>query len=259
MSKCALITGASSGIGLELSKIFASEGYDLILVARNETKLNQLAAGLKQQHRRNIIVLAKDLSDPAAPEQIAETLQSQGVTIDVLVNNAGYGTHGEFVRSDPAEELRMIQVNLISLTHLTRLFLPGMVKRGHGRILNLGSTGSFAPTPGMAVYAATKAYVLSFSEALSEELKGSGVQVTALCPGVTLTGFQERAHVTNIRMLRGPAMSAREVAEAGYRSLMRGKTVVVPGFMNQLMAFFVRLTPRATVRQISRLMVQNES
>jgi short-subunit dehydrogenase len=183
-------------------------------------------------------------------------LQAQSVTIDVLINNAGFGTHGPFAENDWPEELSMVQLNVVALTHLTKLFLPGMIERGFGRILNVGSTGSFAPVPLMAAYGATKAYVLSFSEALGEELTGTGVTVTAPCPGVTRTGFQARANVENLRMVKGDSMSARQVAEIGYKALMRGQAVAVPGLMNQLTTLAIRITPRSLIRRVSKQMMK---
>jgi short-subunit dehydrogenase len=256
MDKTALITGASSGIGYELSKLFAADGTNLVLVARNEQRLNEIASDLAQTYGVRVTVLAKDLSDPASPGEIAAALQAQSIGVDVLVNNAGFGTYGPFAEIDWAEELRMLHVNVVSLTHLTKLFLPGMIERRSGRILNVGSTGSFAPGPLMATYCATKAYVLSLSEAISEEVRGTGVTVTALCPGVTRTGFQARAKVEHIQLTGGSMMSAREVAEMGYKALLRGQAVVVPGFLNRLMAFAVRLTPRSLTRRVSHGMMR---
>ena len=254
--KTALITGASGGIGYELGKLFAAGGYDLVLVARSEQKLNELAADFCEAHGVKATVLAKDLSDPAAPDEIFSALQAQSITVDVLVNNAGYGTYGPFAEIEPAQELNMLQLNIVALTHLTKLFLPGMIERGFGRILNVGSTGSFAPCPTMAAYCATKAYVLSLSEALSEEVRGTGVSVTALCPGVTYTGFQARANVEHARMVKSGGMSAEQVAEIGYRALMRGKSVVVPGIQNRLMAILSRITPHALVVRFSRSLME---
>lgn len=248
--RTALISGASGGIGYELSKLFAADGYNLVLVARSEQKLEEIAANLSKTYGVNAVALAKDLSDPASPDEVFAALETQSTTIDVLVNNAGFGVHGPFAETDLAEELSMLQLNAVSLTHLTKLFLPGMIERGWGRILNVGSTGSFQPGPLMAVYCASKAYVLNFSEAIGEELKGTGVSVTALCPGVTRTGFQTRAHTESTLLVRSGSMSAKEVAEIGYKALMRGKRVVVPGLMNWLVAFSVRFTPRSLVAHL---------
>ncbi len=253
--RTALISGASGGIGYELSKLLAADGYDLVLVARSEQKLEQIAASLSSTYGVNAIAIGKDLSDPASPDEIFATLEAQSTSVDVLVNNAGFGVHGPFAETALAEELNMLQLNVVSLTRLTKLFLPGMIERGWGRILNVGSTASFQPGPLMAVYCASKAYVLNFSEAIAEELRGTGVSVTALCPGVTRTGFQSRAHVENIPLVKSGSMSAEQVAKIGYKALMRGKRVVVPGLMNWLIAFSVRFTPRSLVTRLGyRLM-----
>jgi short-subunit dehydrogenase len=253
--RTALITGASGGIGYELSKLFATEGYDLVLVARSEQKLDQLAEELHSAHAIDALVLPKDLSNPVAPQEIYDTSQSRSLTIDVLVNNAGFSNYGPFLETDLAGELDMLQVNLVALTHLTKLFLPGMVERGQGRILNIGSTASFQPTPLVAVYGASKSYVLHFTEAIAEELAGTGVTVTALCPGATRTGFQARAGVGQARLANSGLMSAEQVARIGYRALMRGRRVVVPGLYNSLMAFLVRFTPRPVVTRASYRMM----
>ncbi|MBN1427268.1 MAG: SDR family oxidoreductase [Anaerolineae bacterium] len=252
----ALITGASGGIGYELSKLFAADGYNLILVARSTDKLDKLAAELTQAHGINVVVLSKDLSDPKAPTDIFEAVEARKLQVDVLVNNAGFGIQKPFAGADMVETLQMIQLNVITLTMLTRLFLPGMLARKSGRILNIGSTGSFAPVPSMAAYGATKAYVLSFSEALAEELRGSGVTVTALCPGVTYTGFQERSGMFKVGLLRLGGMSAVDVARIGHQAVKRGRVVAVTGLFNQLMTFSMRFAPRPLVRRLSRQMME---
>ncbi len=255
--KTALITGASSGIGHELSKLFAADGYNLVLVARSKQKLDVIAADFRATYKVDAMPLAKDLALPGAADEIWATLQTQSVAIDALVNSAGYGMHGLFARDDPAEQLKMMQVNLVAVTRLTRLVLPGMIERGYGRILNIGSTGSFAPGPMMAVYCATKASVLSLSEALHEELKGTGVSVTALCPGVTRTGFQARANVEKTRYVKSGSMTVQQVALIGYTALKRGTAVVVPGWMNWLMTFSIRLVPRSLSASVSRRMLES--
>jgi hypothetical protein len=247
-----LITGASSGIGLEFSKLFAAQGYDLILVARSAEKLAALAAELGSQHNIHTATLVKNLENPAAPGEIYTELQQRGLQVDILVNNAGYGDHAAFAEADVTRLLNMIQLNVTSLTHLARLFLPGMLARGYGRILNVGSTGSFAPAPYMAVYAATKAFVLSLSEALYEETKNTGVSVTALCPGYTRTEFQATAGVNPKNL-----MTAEQVARAGYQGLMKGQAIVTPGIQNQLLALSAKWMPRALVRSISAGVVKS--
>jgi hypothetical protein len=242
----ALITGASGGIGLELARIFAREGHNLVLVARSTEKLQALATELSGKHGIAALALSSDLSAPAAPQQIYDALAAQGITLDVLVNNAGYANYGHFHENDMEKDLNMAHLNMITLTHLTRLFLPGMIQRKRGRIMNVGSTAAFMPGPLMAVYYATKAYVLSFSEALAEETTGTGVSVTAFCPGGTKTGFQDRAAMKESKLVQdeGVLMDVTVVAEAGYRGLMAGKRLVIPGLMNQIIAMTPRFLPR---------------
>ncbi len=251
MAPTALITGASSGIGAELARRFAQEGYALVLVARSAERLQGVADELRRAHGVSVQVLPLDLSDPSTPEAITAALRREGIALDVLVNNAGFGTHGLFATSDWAAESGMIRVNMVALTHLTRLVLPGMVQRRSGKILNVASLAAFQPGPLMAVYYASKAYVLSFSEALAEELRGSGVTVTALCPGYVPTGFQTRAGIQHAPSgTISEILDARTVAEVGYRGVMRGDPVVIPGFRNQLSVLAVRWAPRTLVRRL---------
>ena len=248
----ALITGASGGIGLELARIFAREGYQLALVARSRERLEQIAAELKPAYVR---VIAMDLTSSDAPQRVQREIPS----VDVLVNNAGYGVFGKFAESPLDDDLGLMQLNMTALVGLTRLYLPGMIAARSGKILNVASTAAFQPGPLMALYYASKAFVLSFSEAIANELEGTGVTVTALCPGPTATGFQERAHVEKSRLLRYmKVMDAQRVAEIGYRGLMAGKTLVIPGMMNKLVAQSVRVSPRKIVTKIAR-MVQDEA
>jgi uncharacterized protein len=253
----ALITGASSGIGLELAKLFARESHDLALVARSHDKLKYIAEDLQQTYGVQVKYYTKDLSISSTPEEISEALQSEGGNIDVLVNNAGFGWRGEFAHMELADALEMIQVNITTLTHLTRLFLPGMIERKRGRILNVASTAAFQPGPMMATYYASKAYVLSFSEALSEELQGTGVTVTAFCPGPTATGFGQRAGFANDKILGGMlSMDSRTVALDGYKGLMKGKPLVISGWKNwlgtQLVHFIPRPLPARLVKKIQQ-------
>jgi short-subunit dehydrogenase len=248
----ALVTGASSGIGYELARILAREGHDLMLVARSGTKLAELSGRLRADHGVTTKILPKDLADPAAPGGIAAKLSADGAQVDVLVNSAGFASYGLFAEADLANELRLIQVNVTALTALTGLLVPGMVERGRGRVLNVASTAAFQPGPLMAVYYATKAYVLSFSEALGNELEGTGVTVTALCPGPTASGFQARAEMEDSKLVLGGLMPAAEVAETGYRAMMRGKAVEVPGFKNAAGAQLYRILPRRTAAAIAR-------
>jgi len=198
----ALITGASSGIGYQLAMVFARNGHDLVLVARNMEKLRQLADHLRERFGTATKLISKDLSLRTSAQEIFDELRQESTSISILVNNAGIDVYGNFYETDATKELQMIEVNLVSLTQLTKLLLPDMRKRGYGRILNLGSTGSFISTPYNAVYSATKAYVLSFSEAIAEELQGSGITVTVLCPRATKTEFQKRANMEDVRLLK---------------------------------------------------------
>jgi short-subunit dehydrogenase len=248
----ALVTGASAGIGRELAAILAREGHDLVLVARREDELTTLAGELKERYGADARVIPADLAQPDAAQLLVDELGASA-TVDVLVNNAGFGGHGSFAERTRDEDLRMIAVNVTALTDLTKLVLPGMVARGRGRILNVASTAAFQPGPFMAVYYASKAYVLSFSEALAEEVRGSGVTVTCLCPGVTITEFQQVAGVEDITLNKGPlAMTATAVAEAAYKGLARGKRLVIPGVHNKIGAQSVRVTPRGLILKVVR-------
>ena len=260
MKETALITGASSGIGHDLTRLFARDGWDVVLVARSEEKLRELAAELTKTHGIAAHVIVADLARPDAAAGIVKMLTDRGLTIDALVNNAGLGLTGPFVETDLRGELEMIQVNVVALTQLTKLLLPGMVARKRGRILNVASTASFQPGPLMAVYYATKAYVLSFSEALSEELRHTGVTVTALCPGPTETGFVAAAGVGPSRLfsLMRPASSA-SVARTGYEAMKRGRRVVVHGLRNKLLVQSVRTSPRRLVTFIVRKLQEKRS
>jgi len=252
--RVALITGASSGIGLELARLFARDGHDLVLVARRQDRLRALADELTDRYDVQLTVIAADLADPSAPAEIARRVAAAGLEVELLVNNAGYGLAGEFIRTDAATELRMIQVNIAALTHLSKLFLPRMVAEHQGRIMNVASTAGFVPGPLMAVYYATKAYVISFSLALAEELRQCGVTVTVLCPGATRTEFQERAGLDlEARAFRGPWVAdAASVARAGYQGMLRGKRLVVPGVFNKIMVATARLASPALLAKAVR-------
>ena len=251
----ALITGASSGIGYELAKIFAQNSTDLVLVARNDQRLNQIADELRTEFAISVKVIVKDLSAVSAAQEIVDELHQAQTAVEILVNNAGFDVYGNFAETDLSRELQMIQVNLVTLTQLTKLLVNDMIKRRSGKILNLGSIGSFAPSPLNAVYSATKAYVLSFSEAIAEELQGSGVSVTCLCPGATRTDFQKRASIGDIRMLKFGAMNADKVAQIGYRAMMRGRRIVIPGLTNQFQMLLLRLLPRTVIVKASKFML----
>jgi uncharacterized protein len=248
----ALITGASSGIGLDLAKIFAEHQFDVILVARNQKKLEQLAQQLSSQHDVRAHVLPADLARPEAPAELFAELNRRNLRVDNLVNNAGFGAYGEFTHNNLDDELAMIQVNITSLTHLTKLALSGMLKRRHGRIMNVASTAGFQPGPLMAVYYATKAYVISFSEAIANELQGSGITVTCLCPGPTATEFAVRADMEKSRLFKMGKMGSYPVALAGFRAMMAGKTLSIPGIRNKVLAQSVRFSPRKLVTAVAR-------
>jgi uncharacterized protein len=249
----ALITGASGGIGYELARLLAKDHYDLILVARSADKLSCVADELQQHFGISARALPLDLTATNTPQALFEDVLRSGTQIDVLVNNAGYGATGEFTRIPLAEDLGMIQLNIAALTMLTKQFLRTMLLRRSGKILNVASTAGFQPGPLMAVYYATKAYVISFSEALANELRGSGVTVTCLCPGATDTGFQERAGNADSILFRTlKPMDAKTVARDGYRGLMAGKTLVISGFRNWMVAESIRFAPRKMVTAISR-------
>jgi len=255
MSKTALITGASSGIGYELAKLFARDHTDLVLVARDEPRLQQIAAELQTSSGVFVKVIAADLSRAPAPADIYTETTRFHIAVDYLVNNAGFGLVGAFSETDLQGELDMLQVNIVSLMHLTKLYVRDMRARGSGGILNVASTAAFQPGPFMAMYYASKAFVLSFTEALAEELRGTGLHATALCPGPTATDFQRRAKMENVRLMKSKAiamMSAAEVADIGYRAFLNGEAVVIPGFINKVGAQSVRFSPRALVRRITR-------
>ncbi len=246
----ALITGASSGIGLELARLFARDRSDLVLVARNQQRLEALAEELRRDHQVQIVVLPHDLSDPTAPRRIFDQLAERGIVIDVLVNNAGFGAVGKIAKLPLTTQTEMVQVNVAALAQLTRLFLPGMIGRKRGGVLNVGSTAGFQPGPNMAVYYATKAFVLSYTEALAEELLGTGVHATCLAPGATATGFQEAAKLGDALLFRYGVMEVVTVARAGYQGFRRGQVLVIPGLKNKLGAMAVRFAPRKLVRKV---------
>lgn len=248
-----LITGASAGIGLELARVFALHNHDLLLVARNEAALRELASELSTTFGVNAKFFVADLSTPEAPRLIHEFCSQSGIDVDILVNNAGFGDYGPFHELDRQHQLDKIVVNIASLVDLTHRFLPGMVGRKSGKILNVASTAAFQPGPYMSVYYATKSFVLHFSEAISVELEGTGVTVTALCPGATQSEFQARANLNGSRLFDGRTLpTSKEVAEYGYASLMRGKRVAIHGFLNAVLAISVRFSPRGLVLRIAR-------
>src|SRR6266478_4641631 len=251
--RTALITGASGGIGYEFAKLCAQDHNNLVLIARSGSKLAQIADELQQQFGISARSIALDLASPIAPQFLFDQLQREGIPIDILVNNAGYGRFGEFAELPLEESLGQIQLNVLALTALTKLFLGPMLERRSGKIMNVASTAGFQPGPLMAVYYATKAYVISFSEALANELAGQGVTMTCLCPGATATDFASRAGNARSRLFKqlGP-MDAKTVALKGYRGLMAGKTLVIPGLRNWLVVESLRVSPRRAVTVVSR-------
>jgi uncharacterized protein len=252
-NQTALITGASAGLGYEFAHLFARDKYNLVLVARSGPKLVELADQLRQKHGISVTTIPLDLGLPQASQTLFEETQRSGIDVDILVNNAGYGISGKFADIPLAESYGQIQLNVTALTLLTRLYLGPMLERGFGKIMNVASTAAFQPGPLMAVYYATKAYVLSFSEAITDELRNTGVTVTCFCPGPTLTEFEKRAQTENSRLFKQLSpMDAKTVAELGYHALMEGKTLAIAGFRNWLVAESVRFAPRKVVTAISR-------
>ena len=250
-TETALVTGASSGIGLELAKCFAADKSNLILVARNREALEKLAAELRASFQIQVHVLVADLARPESPRLIFEEMNRAGIVVDVLVNNAGFGLCGSFGELPLRRQLDMIQVNIASLVELTGLFLQGMIQRGHGGVLNVGSVAGFLPGPNMAIYYATKAFVMSFSEALREELRGTSVSVTDLCPGPTETNFSQVARSHRVRKVHAAKMSASEVARVGYPEFRQGKILSVPGAKNKVLVALTSLLPRGVLTRLS--------
>lgn len=254
MTNTALITGASSGIGLELARVFAFNKMNVVLVARSENKLNELAKELSIQYQIKVKVIAADLSNMNEVQHVYDVCKNENVQIDFLVNNAGFGDFGFFHESDWNKTEQMIDVNIKALTKLCRLFIPGMVQRKSGKILNLASTAAFQPGPTMAVYYATKAYVLHFTEAIQNELQKTGVIVTALCPGPTKSGFMETASLQESKLFKERKLStSTEVATFGFNAMMKGKTVAIHGTMNTFMAMGYRFLPRKWIVKFVRL------
>lgn len=252
-NQTALITGASAGLGYEFAHLFARDKYNLVLTARSGSKLTKLAEQLRQQDGITVKTIPLDLGLPHASQTLFEETQRAGIHVDILVNNAGYGISGSFPNVPLEESYGQIQLNIMALTLLTKLYLNPMLEHQSGKIMNVASTAAFQPGPLMAVYYATKAYVLSFTEAIADELRNSGVSVTCFCPGATLTEFQKRAQTENTRLFKQLSpMDAKTVAEEGYRALMEGKTMAIAGWRNWLVAESVRFAPRKVVTAISR-------
>lgn len=259
MKKTALITGTSSGIGLELARIFASKGDNLVLVARSKDKLEELKIELEKQYDITVYNITKDLSEITSAKLIFDEVRDQKIRIDYLVNNAGFGDFGIFAECNWDKQLEMIQLNVIALTYLTRLFLPEMIKHKYGKILNVASTAAFQPGPTMSVYFASKAFVLSFSEAIANELKNTGVTVTILCPGATATGFKAAAALEDSNLFKGNQIAtSKDVAEFGYKKMMKGKIVVIHGLINNILAQSIRFSPRNLTTNIAKFKLKSK-
>lgn len=258
--KTALITGASSGIGLELAKLLAKDKTNLVLVARSDNKLHEIANELRDQHKVNVEVISIDLSLADSPQKVFNFVKEKNISIDYLINNAGFGDFDFFAECNWEKQAGMIDLNIKSLTALTHLFLRPMILRNSGKIMNVASTAAFLPCPMMAVYAATKHYVLAFSEALANELSDKGISVTALCPGATTSGFQDAAEMLDSGFMTNVKFATAEsVAQYGYKSMMKGKRVAIPGFFNKISSGSVRFTPRRIVTTIARKLIDRKS
>jgi short-subunit dehydrogenase len=247
----ALITGGSVGIGAALAAVFAEHGHDLILVSRKLDKLEARGRAIRDKFGVDVVCLPEDLSDPQGPRRLHQAVTARGLDVHYLVNNAGVGLYGKFAGTDLDAELKMIQLNLTSVVELTKRFLPAMIARRSGRVLNVASTAAFVPGPWMSIYYASKAFVLSFSEAIDYELKPHGITVTTLCPGPTESEFKVRAGSQRSRLFEAFVMDAASVARVGYDGMMNGKLVAIPGLRNKMVPVAARLTPRSMVAKLS--------
>ncbi len=256
--KTALITGASSGIGLEMSYRFAEDGYQMVLVSRNRNTLEQISMEIGQKYHVPVHVIDADLINYDAPQEVYERVTALGVHIDVLVNNAGFGLYGPFLDNDRLEELQMIDLNIRALTNFTKLFLPHMIKQRSGGIINVASTAAFQPGPLFAVYSATKAYVLSFTEALANEMQGTGITVTAFCPGPTATAFMDRSNLKVSKLLRMGLMDVKKAVDIGYKGFNQRRIIVIPGLKNRVLSVLNRFIPRQWLINVTRSMSERE-
>lgn len=248
MNNTALITGATSGIGLELAKVHASKGGDLVLVARNKPKLEAIKKEFESNYHVEVLIIEKDLSRKDAAQEVYNETSSYQIPIDILINNAGFGDYGMFAETDWFKEYEMISLNIVALTQLTKLYGQDMITNGYGRIMNVASIAAFSPGPKMAIYYATKAYVLSFSEAIANEMTEQGVTVTTLCPGPTESGFEKAAALEDSGLFKKQKIAtSRSVAEFGYKAMMKGTVIAIPGFMNWLMTKLLLMIPRGLV------------
>lgn len=251
MKKTALITGASGGLGLSFVNIFARDGYDIVLVARNGNRLEDIKKEIEEKYNVNAMVVAVDLCSEDGAQKVYDATQQAGLNVDVLVNNAGFGDFGKFYKSDINKQIRMVDLNCTALMHLCHLYIPDMIKNRKGNILNVDSIAAFQAGPLMSVYYATKAFVLSFSQALTRELKGTGVKVTALCPGPIRTNFDNTADLGESGLFKNlKVWDPNVVAEFGYKNMKRGKSLCICGFVNKIIVFANRLAPRALVRNM---------
>jgi short-subunit dehydrogenase len=250
--KWALITGASGGIGKDISDLFAADNINLVLVARNQPKLESIKNLYESKYGIKVEVFASDLSDRLSPGKIYDSTKNNSININYLVNNAGFGDYGEFITTDYSVYEKMIELNILSLTHLTHLYLKGMVERKEGKILNIASTAAFQPIPMLNVYSSTKSFVLNFGEALNNELRGTGVSVTVLCPGGTKTNFHNAAGFNIEKGKKNYLMDSKKVAKIGYTAMMNGKCLIIPGLLNKILTFSVRFAPRFLIPGISK-------
>lgn len=259
MNKTALITGASSGIGLELAKIHASKGDNLVIVSRDKPKLDKLKIKLEENYKISVFVIEKDLSIPDSALEVYNKTKEENIQIDYLINNAGFGDYGLFYKANWEKESKMIALNITALTQFCKLYLKDMTERKSGKIMNVASTAAFLSGPLMAVYYATKSYVLHFSEAINNEISDKGITITTLCPGPTKSGFQSAASAENSSLFKNKKLpSSREVAEFGYDAMMKGKSVAIHGLPNKLLIILMRFLPRAlTVKMVRK--VQEET
>lgn len=255
MKKTVLITGASSGIGKELAYVYAENNYNLILVARRKERLEEIRKNIVEEHSVSVELFVMDLSKMDSAEKIFDLMVEKGLCVDVLINNAGFGVIGLFSETDIDKEADMLMLNMLTLTKLTKLFVRSLIKNGGGHIINIASTAAFQSVPTMATYAATKAYVLSFSEAIAFELKKQNVKVTAICPGATQSEFAEAANMNTPVMFKN-APTSRELAEFTYKAMKKGKTTTIHGSMNRLKVFAVRLSPRKLVTAVASKMIK---
>ncbi len=251
----AVVTGASSGIGADIARQLAARAYPLVLVARRRDRLDALAADITRDHKVDVVVLAQDLAAPDAATAVLDAVRARGLAVEVLVNNAGYGMQGRFLDMSMADVERMFRLNATTLTHLTQLFAREMVARGSGYVLNVASAAAFLPSPYVSAYAATKAYVLSFSEALRFELRGTGVSITTLYPGITTTEFNDVAHAKTPAAMNLSILSSDAVARIGLRALFNRKRAVVPGLINKLNAIFCTVLPRGFIVHVTGLLL----